>query len=149
MKPYTIHVDIELPRERVVELFDSSDSLFQWQTGLKKFEHLSGEPGQVGAKSKMIFQMGKREIEIIETITRRDFPGRFDGHYEWGAGENTLENRFIQLGGNTTRWESTCSYKFRTLMLKLMGWIMPGSFRSQNQAFMDNFKEFCENGTSV
>ena len=52
MKAYTVAIEIDLPRDRVIELFDNPDNLFKWQTGLQSFDHLSGEPGQPGAKSK-------------------------------------------------------------------------------------------------
>ncbi|MEM9411823.1 MAG: SRPBCC family protein, partial [Planctomycetota bacterium] len=113
------------------------------------FEHLSGEPGHAGARSKMVYVNGKHRIELFETITLRNLPDQFDGVYDWGDGSNTLENRFIELAENRTRWESTCTYEFKTLFLKLMGWFLPGSFKKQNQKFLDNFKAFCEHGTSV
>ena len=149
LKPYTVAVEIDLPRTKVLELFDSSENLFKWQNGLQSFKHLSGEPGQVGAKSELVYFNDGKKIELVETITLRDFPDRFDGHYQWGGGSNHLENRFIELDENRTRWESTCSYEFSSLFLKLMGMVMPGAFKKQNQKFLDNFKDFCENGTSV
>jgi len=148
MKPYTVAVEIDLPRERVIELFDDAENLPKWQTGLQSFEHLSGEPGQPGARSKLVFQHGKHRIELIETITRRDLPDTFDGTYEWSGGSNTLQNRFIELGPDRTRWESTCSYRLRGMM-RLMGLLAPGSFRKQNMAFLQNFKAFCEEGRDV
>jgi hypothetical protein len=33
--------------------------------------------------------------------------------------------------------------------MKLMGFLMPGSFKQQNQNFLDSFKAFCETGKSV
>jgi hypothetical protein len=36
--------------------------------GLKKFEYLDDESGEVGAKSRLTSLMGKREVEMIETI---------------------------------------------------------------------------------
>ena len=149
MKPYTISVEIDLPREKVVELFDNSDNMFHWQTGLKSFEHLSGEPGQPGAKSKMVYVNGKHTIELIETISKRNLPDEFNGSYEWTSGMNTLENKFIEIGPNKTRWESTCSYEMRSLFLKAMAMLIPGSFKKQNLKFMENFKAFAETGASV
>ena len=146
MKPYTVSIDIDLPRDRVIELFDNVENLPKWQTGLQSFEHVSGEPGQVGAKSKMVFLNGKQRIELIETITKRDLPDEFNGLYEWGGGSNTLDNRFIELAPDKTRWESTCSYELRHMFLKLMGTFMPGMFKKQNLKFMQNFKAFAEEG---
>ena len=74
MKAYTVAIEIDLPRDRVIELFDNPDNLFKWQTGLQSFDHLSGEPGQPGAKSKFVYRSGKHTIELIETVTERKLP---------------------------------------------------------------------------
>lgn len=149
MKPYTVSVEIDLPRSRVLELFDDVENLCKWQEGLERFEHVSGEPGQEGAVSKLVFRNGKRRIELTETITKRDLPDEFNGIYAWDGGSNTLVNRFIEVGPNRTRWESTCDYEMKHLMLKVMGFLFPGMFRKQNQRFLDNFKAFCEEGRDV
>ncbi len=52
MKPYTVEIEIALPRDRVIELFDNAENLLKWQKGLQSFEHISGEPGQPGTTSK-------------------------------------------------------------------------------------------------
>jgi len=147
MKPFTVEIESALPREPVIELFDNPDNLAKWQTGLQSFEHISGEPEQPGAKSKLVFLIGKREIELIETIAQRNLPDEFNGTYEWPGGSNTLQNRFIELGPDRTKWESTCAYDFSSFIPKLMGFFCPGMFRRQNLRFMQNFKEFAEEST--
>ena len=149
MKPYTVSIDIEAPRARVLELFDNPDNLSAWQTGFQSFEHLSGEPGHVGARAKVVYVNGKHRIELIETITKRDLPDAFDGTYEWKGGSNTLENRFIEVGPSQTRWESRCDYTFHSFFLKAMGFFAPGMFRKQNMKFLKNFKAFVEEGKRV
>ena len=149
MKPYTVEIEIDLPRDRVVELFDDPDNLVKWQAGLQSFEHLSGEPGQPGAKSKLVFKVGKRNVELFETVTERNLPDEFNGMYEWRGGKNTLRNRFIELGPNRTKWESTCDYEFSGLMMKLMGFLFPGKFHEQNMSFLRSFKAFAEEGRTV
>ena len=147
MKPYTVSIEIDAPRERVVAMFDDVKLLSHWQTGLESVELLDGVAGQVGARSKLTFINGKQRIELFETVTARDLPDSCAGEYEWSTGRNTLENRFIELGPNRTRYESTCSYEFSSLMLKFMGFAVPGMFRKQNQKFLDNFKEMVESST--
>jgi uncharacterized membrane protein len=149
MKPYTVSIDIDLPRDRVIELFDDPDNLPKWQTGLQKFEHVSGEQGQPGAVSKLTYKMGNRTVELIETITKRDLPHEFNGRYSWSGGSNTLENRFIELAPDRTRWESTCAYKLTSPMMKLMGLLFRGKFKEQNMMFLRNFKAFAETGADV
>ena len=149
MKPYTVSIEIDLPRDQVIKLFDNAENMVHWQTGLQSFEHLSGEPGQVGAKSKLVYLNGKHRIELIETITSRNLPVEFNGTYEWDGGMNTLVNRFVEVTPNKTRWESDCSYQFKSLFLKAMGMVVPGTFKKQNMKFLENFKAFAETGASV
>lgn len=149
MKPYTVEIEIDLPRDRVIDLFDNPDNMFKWQPGLQSFEHVSGEPGQPGARSRLVYLNGKREFELFEVVTERNLPDEFNGHYEWPGGRNTLRNRFIELGPNRTKWESTCEYELTGLMERIMGTFFPGVFRKQNLLFLRNFKAFCEEGRDV
>ena len=149
MKPYTVSIDIELSRDRVLELFDSIENLYKWQKGLQSFEHKSGEPGQPGAISEMVFLNGKHRMVMTETITERNLPDEFNGIYEWKGGMNTLVNRFIVLGPERTRWESTCAYTFSSIPMKLMGLFCRGMFKKQNMLFLEAFKAFCEEGRDI
>ena len=139
----------ELPRSKVIEQYTDSNNLVHWQTGLQSVEHVSGEPGQPGCLTKLVFVQGGHRFELLETIIRNELPDEFEGFYSWGGGENALVNRFIELAPNQTRWESTCHYKMKKLFLKLMALLVPGKFKSQNQMYLDNFKAFCETGASV
>src|SRR6187399_1715775 len=97
---YTCRIEINKPLETVVSLFDNPDYLGKWMNGLQSFEPLSGTPGQPGAKSKLKFKMGNREIEMIETITVRNLPAEFSGTYETKGVVNIVRNYFESLPGN-------------------------------------------------
>ena len=94
---YTNEVVINLPLKKVIELFDSEENLFKWQPELISFEHLSGEKGEVGAKSKLRYTMGKREIEMIETITVKNLPKEFSATYEAKDVWNEMKNYFEEI----------------------------------------------------
>jgi uncharacterized protein YndB with AHSA1/START domain len=64
---YSCEVIINLPRQRVIELFDNPENLKHWMPGLISFEPVSGVPGQPGAISRLEFQMGKRKMVMTET----------------------------------------------------------------------------------
>lgn len=144
---YECIIDIELPRDRVIALFDNTENLFKWQRGLKAFEPLEGEPGQVGAKSLMRFRHGKKDIELIETITQRDLPERFAGTYETKGVFNLVDNRFEATGEHRTRWVSNVEFEFQGFM-RLMG-LFRGMFCKQSLSYMQDFKNFAENGVDV
>ena len=96
-----------------------------------------------------MYVIGKRTVELIETITKRDLPHEFNGIYEWPGGQNTLQKEFVELGPDRTLWKSTCEYSFSSFPLKLMGVFLPGMFRKQNMMFLENFEAFAEHGRNV
>jgi hypothetical protein len=141
---YTNEVLINLPRQRVVELFDNPDNLKYWQEGLQSFENLSGKPGEVGTKSKLTFDMGGRKMEMIETILKRDLPDEFSGTYEAPGVFNIVENHFSEVDANTTRYVSVNEFRFTNFMMKMIGFLMPGSFKKTSQKYLEDFKKFAE-----
>lgn len=140
---------IELPRETVVELFDNSANLPCWQRGLQSHQLVSGQAGQTGARSRLVFQMGKRRIEMLETITRRSLPDAFDGTYEAPGVFNIVCNRFICLSPSQTRWESDNEFRFSGLFMRIIGLVMRGAFPKQSQQYLQDFKAFAERGVDV
>lgn len=140
---YATEVVINLPLAKVIELFDSEENLFKWQPELLRLEHISGDKGEVGSKSRLAYKMGKREIEMIETITVKNLPDEFSGTYEAKGVWNEVKNYFEVIDENTTKWYSDCHFKFKGFM-KLIAFLMPGSFRKQSQKYMDQFKAFAE-----
>jgi hypothetical protein len=140
---YTNEAEINLPIDRVIELFDNPDNMKHWQPGLQSFEHISGTPGQPGAKSRLRYKMGKREVEMIETITKRDLPREFSGTYEAKGVLNIISNYFTPLGPGKTKWVTESEFRFSGMM-KLLGFLFPGMFKKQSQKFLDDFKKFAE-----
>ena len=143
---YQLELEIAAPRGRVVALFLDPDNLQHWQPDLVSFKQIdSGVPRVVGAKSKQIHRMGKREIEIMETITVHSPPEVFAATYEAEGVSNLISNRFTETADGTTRWVLDAQCKFSSLTVKLLAWLMPGMFRKQTRTFMQRFKEFAEN----
>jgi len=140
---YTNEIEINRPLQKVIELFDNPDNMAKWQPGFISFEHLSGVPGQPGAKSKLKYKMGKRDVEMIETITTRNLPNEFHGTYEAKGVFNVLKNYFSEPAPGKTKWVSDSEFKFSGIM-KLFGWLMPGAFKKQSQKYLDLFKIFAE-----
>jgi hypothetical protein len=112
--------------------------------GLQNFEHLSGAPGQPGAKSRLKFKMGKREIEMIETISVRNLPDEFSGTYEAKGVHNIVINKFVKLSENKTKYITEQEFEFKGFM-KIIAFLMPGAFKKQSLKYQTAFKNFVEN----
>lgn len=140
---YACDMTLDLPRDRVVELMDNEENLYKWQKSLVKYEHESGEPGQVGAVSRQHHKMGKREVHMTETITVRDFPNQFSAIYAADGVWNQIENYFTENPDGTTHWHLTSEFRCKGFM-RVMCWLLPGMFKKQTQEFMMDFKKFAE-----
>jgi uncharacterized protein YndB with AHSA1/START domain len=142
---YESEMTIDLPRQRVVELFDDPDNLSNWQLGLKRFELVSGEAGQPGAKSRLEYDMDGRQIEMIETIERRALPEEFTATYEANGVWNRVTNRFYETDAGQTRWVVENEFRFSG-WVRILSLFVRGSFRAQTKQNMMDFKAFAESG---
>lgn len=141
---YKTEVTINLPRERVIELFDSFENLKKWQDGLVSYEPISGEPGTPGARTRLLYDMGRRRMQMIETIIARDLPEEFSATYDASGVHNIVRNFFYDEG-ETTRWALDSEFQFRSYM-RIISLFIPGSkFREQTRSSMESFKRFAEN----
>lgn len=43
-----------------------------WMPDFKEFEHLEGTPGQPGARFRIVSKAVKQDVEVIETIAKRN-----------------------------------------------------------------------------
>ena len=141
---YQLELELDLPRERVIEVFLDPENLTQWQPDLVSFESISGaNPRDVGAKTKQIHRSGRREVEMVETITANNYPDEFSATYEADGIWNLIENRFFDVGDQRTKWVLDAELKCSGLV-GLMTLLLPGVFKKQTLTFMKRFKEFAE-----
>ncbi len=156
---YTVSIEIALPLEKVAQLLADPAHIPKWLRGVVLHEPLSGMHGQVGTTSRVVMEMGQQKFEATETITRRepadlwDIPKGSVVHFEreivgegmWSAGRE----RLTEAGSDTTLWVSENEYRFSGLLMRLVGLLMPGSFRKQSLQHMQDFKAFAEHGKDV
>ena len=156
---YTVSIEIALPLERVALLLADPANIPKWLAGVVLHEPLNGLHGQVGTQSRVVMETGQQRFEAIETITRRDpadlrnLPKGSAVHFEreivgegmWSA----AHERLTEAGPNSTLWESENTYRFSSWMMRLVGLLMPGTFRNQSQQHMQDFKAFAELGQVV
>ena len=141
---YTCTIEINLPINKTVELWEDENNFKSWQDGFDSIEHLSGTPHTKGAKSKILFN-GKRKMELIETIIKSDLPKVKTALYEHIHMTNTQTTRFEPINENKTRYISEVEYtKFNGFMIKMMAKLFPNKFKEQSQKWMNQFKEFAE-----
>lgn len=156
---YTNSIEIALPREKVVQLVADPAHMPKWLRGLVLHEPVNGVHGQLGTTSRVVFQMGKHRMEATETITHLEpadlhaIPSSVVVHYDREIVSEGMwqvqRDRIIDAGPDTTLWQSESEFRFDGLLMRLMGRLMPGTFRKQSRQHMQDFKAFAEQGTDV
>ena len=67
---YNSQITVDKSIEESWNVTQDPNKMSEWMTGFKSFEHVSGEPGQVGSVSNVIFEVNGSETVIKETITK-------------------------------------------------------------------------------
>lgn len=145
---YQQEITINRPRIEVIEKFSDPDNLEHWQRGFIFMKPINGELGAEGSQNLLKYRMGKREIEMTETILKNNLPLEYSATYEAKGVYNFQINRFNETPQNSTIWITDNEFKFSGFM-KLFGWFMPGAFKKQSWKYMEDFKAFVEDGKSV
>ena len=140
---YTLSNTINKPLEEVVEKFKDPDGVKQWMEGFQKIEHISGTPGEIGAKSDFYFLFKKKEMKISETILEQNLPNQIKFAYQSSMGYNEVEMVFEKLTENSTTQTNNSYFELKGFM-KIMGFLFKGMYKKQSLKYMTAFKNYVE-----
>jgi len=136
---------INKPVKDIWEFLQKPDNLKPWLTGLQKVEHVSGEPGTVGAKARHYFlERGKELVldeEILEVIPEKKLVGTLGSSMML----NTVTNSFTDLGNGQTEYSISSDTQFKGFLWKQIGPLMKGEFKKRQEKDMQTLKEVLEN----
>lgn len=138
---YKVELMIDVPRSRMLELFEDMEFMKKWQVGFDSLTVIEGKPGTVGSKSSLKYLNKGKESEIIETILKKELPDTFNFLYEVKGVRNWANNTFIEKRDQTL-WIAEHEFEFGGLM-KLLG-LMPKMFIKQTTNDMNAFKREAE-----
>jgi len=140
---YTLSNTISKPLEEVIEKFKDPEGVKHWMEGLQKIEHLSGTPGEVGAKSDFYFLHKNKEMKISETVLEQNLPNQIKFGYQSPKGYNEVEMLFEKLSDNSVKQTNNSYFELKGFM-KVMSFLMKGMFKKQSLKYMTAFKNYVE-----
>jgi carbon monoxide dehydrogenase subunit G len=141
---FTLQLPISKPRMEVWKAFDNPENMKRWQPSLISFERVSGEQGRPGAVAKLTYEENGRQFALMEKVTHRQELQRLDGVYENAFADTIVRNTFMEQGSDQTLWAVETEYKFKTLLMRILGPIMKKNFVARTQKEMERFKEIVE-----
>ncbi|MCW5517353.1 SRPBCC family protein [Muriicola sp. Z0-33] len=146
---YTTEIIVDVPLDEFITKLDNPENMKYWQKGLVGYKSLSGKQGSEGAKMELQYKMGRRQLVLVETIIKNNFPYEFHATYDAKGVHNIQKNTFKAIDAHSTKWISESEFQFSGIMMKIMGFIMPGAFKKQSMEYLQDFKAFAEEGISV
>jgi hypothetical protein len=151
LKP-TIHYECETVVEKnAVEswsVLQDPEKLGEWLPGFIKMEHISGDPGAVGAISEVYFDENGQQMVIKETITAVDPGQSMSMLYESDFMNMDYHITLTEIDGKTKISTST-SNQGNGLFSKSILAMMGGSLKQQEEENLANLKKAIESNTKT
>jgi len=143
---FTLELPIHRSRAEVWKAFDTPENMKTWQPSLISIELVSGTPGRPGAVSILTYKEDEREFSLMEKVIHREELNRLDDLYENNYANNTVRNTFIEKSKEQTLWVVETEFKFKTLIMFVVGPAMKKNYIARTQKDMQRFKELVEAG---
>lgn len=141
---YSTQISVDKPLPEVFELFNDASQLHHWIPELKSIEVLDEKPGKTGSTYRMVVSNQGEDISLKEKVLAY------------------VPNEKVTLFFNADGMLKTDDYKFSTndegtLIVNsskcrsnsfILSCIFPyfkGTFKAQDQSYLDNFKTYIEN----
>jgi hypothetical protein len=141
---YKLELTITKPRLEVWNAFIDPDKKKSWQPSLIRVEPVSGTDGQPETVKKLTFRENEREFSLLEKTIYREEPGSLHQLYENKFADNTIRNTFIEQGKDQTLWVQETEYKFKTLIMRVLGPVLKKNFIARTNQEMQRFKDMME-----
>ena len=138
-----VEAEIRASRDFVWAVFENPDNLTRWQPTLDSFTHQTGEVGQPGATSELVYNENGKKITMIETVTERQKPQFMAGIYDSARATSLIVIHLEEIDDNTTRFVSYTNMKFKGMM-KIMSVFVAKSIRDRAEADLNRFKLLVE-----
>ncbi len=146
---YISEILIKIPLKEFLDKLSNYNNMKYWQRGLESYEHISGEPGKLGAKMKFNYKFGNYKMYLIETITHSNFPNEYHVYHDTEGIHNIHQNYFEETPNGYTKWtfKSECIPTTFSMRAKML--LMPWLYKKQILKYLEDFKNFAERGVSV
>jgi len=149
---YGHEIVVDKPLAEAWSVQQDESKFNQWLKGFKSIEHLSGEPGAVGSKYKIVVSPGDGQPDFIMTETVKSI--QENDHISLNMDSEMMvfdqKTSFEDLGGKT-KIKTESSVKGKGIMMRSMFAMMDllsSSFEKQEIENIENLKEVINSNTT-
>jgi uncharacterized protein YndB with AHSA1/START domain len=141
---YKLELLINKPRGDVWEFFTDREKTKLWQPSLQSVEIIDGTSGQPGAVSRWTYMERDREFSLTEKVLQVEEATRLESCFENEFASNTVNHVFTSQSKTETLWTLETTYRFKTVLMKILGPILKKNYVARSQKEMEQFKEAIE-----
>jgi hypothetical protein len=141
---YTTTITINAPLSKSWSAFLNPDTSTLWIRNLDTIVHVSGNPGEIGSVSKLLFSDNERKVEMLETITEREnfkvlaFRSELESLM-------TIQQRVVFAGNDSqTTIDSENEVVAKGFFMRLALWGAKTSMKEQMDTSFEKFKLLLE-----
>ncbi len=146
---YQNKIIITAPIGEVYPKFCNPDNLKKWQRGLKMLEHISGNPQKEGSRTKMVYNLSGKKMEVVQTIEKISSPNEFSVIFGSDGMDNFQNNLFSENQRGDTIWVSKNEFVPLNFKMRFFMALFPSTFKNQSKQYMKDFKLYMEKDISV
>lgn len=143
MKPIDLEIRIDCPVDFAWQTFKDVDLMGEWVEGFIRLETIEGEPETAGSKHLLVFQEGKRQVELVQTVVAFDPHERFVFTATTKGMRNACETLF-RADGEGTIVTSSNQFFAESFLFKLMMPLMRGAISKRIAADFGRLKALAE-----
>ncbi len=140
---YQNTVSINKPHPEVWKKMMQSENMDKWLKGFKSIETLSGEPGTVGSKYKIVVEEDGHRFEAIETVKEvvenKKFAFVLDGEVLTNDVVVTLTDK-----GLTTDYTQAETVEGKGIFMRALFFWMQSEFSNRSKESLESFKKYAE-----
>ena len=140
---YTAEVSVNKPIEEVFVTFNKQENLKNWIPEIKSFEVINETIGKTGSTYKMVVENQGQEIAMTEKVLAYVPNEKVTIFFD---AENMLktDDYVFTSNGNKTTITLNSSCKSDSYIMACLFPYFKGTFKKQDQGYLNNFKEFVE-----
>ena len=139
-------IEVNVPQEKLAELFAEPENYKKWMGDLEGFEIISGKPGMLGSKYRLMQKNGNKKTDFIATVTASNLPNEFSMTIEEpNVAQVSVTGQFVALSAEKTKFISKEEFKFKGISNKIGGLLYQRSIKGDHHRYTMNFKHFAEN----
>ncbi|QNM86860.1 SRPBCC family protein [Polaribacter pectinis] len=140
---YTAQVFVDKPVTEVFSVFNNSENIKNWIPEIKSFEVVNDNPGKTGSIYKIVVENQGEEITMTEKVLAYVPNEKVTLFFDAENMLKTDDYLFCEEDGVTTIiLKSSC--KSDSFIMACLFPYFKGTFQEQDQAYLNNFKEFVE-----